>query len=176
MSIPILREQTYTRVDHPDTLRGLTPAGDVRVRADLGPGAGHPINRWLQDGLDPWPGDPRLCLYVNTFCYDERPNGSWELWRLESDGRYHLHSDYDGRLHLIGVDFFWTLIDRFHQGDIRTGHDPLAAQAKRAEAERRSRQRDFHDYTEDIVGHYVWPAFKRAGRTFLRDGNDSPAR
>lgn len=169
MPIPILREETRRRIHHPETLRGLVAAGDVRVRID------HDINRWFQDGFGAWPGDPRLCLYANVYTYPERPKGSWELWRLEADGRYHLHSDYDGRVYMVGPDFFWQVIERFHKGDIRAGHDPIAEQEKRAEQIARSQARDFRDYTEDILDHYVWPAFNRAGRTLLRDGK-SPAR
>lgn len=169
MRIPILREQTLPTVAHPETLRGLVSAGEVRLRVD------HPINEWLQHGFSSWPGDPRLCLYANTFTWADRPQGSWELWRLEVDGRYRLHSDYDGRLHLLGPDFFWQLVDRFHIGDTRTGHDPLARQQRLADAEQARRARDFRDYTEDIVDHYLWPAWNRSGRTILRDGKDSPA-
>lgn len=75
MPAPLVRETSYGKLAHPETLpdgRGLWVDPEVQD-----------LIRILHHG-DPvlgWEGDPRLALYRTA---DRR----WELWRLEADGEY----------------------------------------------------------------------------------------
>lgn len=121
MPAPLIRETSYGKLAHPQTLpdgRGLWVDPEVQD-----------LVRILHEG-DPvlgWEGDPRLALYRTA---DRR----WELWRLEVDGEYRpvMRSKPDTKLD-------HRLILKLMEIDRNRGFDAHEAITKRNEAEQMRR-------------------------------------
>jgi hypothetical protein len=143
------REATLPRVEHPVNLKGWVRGGEMLVRID------HPCADWIRADLH----DPRFALYANT-----RPDrNTWELWRLEHDGRYRQSNAWDGKANAIGPEFARTVIDWVYAHDTRRGYDPVADIDQHERTRERRLDRDFSDYTQDFADTYLWPALRKAG-------------
>ena len=146
--IILAREEAIT-VEHPLVLHG-------RLRVD------HDIVTRLQCGTGAWGGDARLALYA-----DPREN-TWELWRLEYDGKYRIAGRQKrpglGQTgQTLGEDLLNTLLHHLVSVDLQRGHDPIAdLDAHEAGLERRH-EAEFSDFVTNDFADRLKHALKKDG-------------
>lgn len=141
MTLTIPREQTFGKVDHPDTLKGLVRHGDglVLVVGD--------VNTWIRSDLD----DERYALYNNARC------ARWDLFRLEHDGVYRREASATGNL----LDAYHTVVRTVREHDARRGFN-LVDHLEREEARvERAQEREQSDFRQDFADHYLHRIFRK---------------
>lgn len=137
-----MREQTLTKVWHPEVVDGRT--------LWLAPEVQDFVDR-LHNG-DPtlgWEGDPRLALY--------RVGDRWEIWRLERDNEYRLvmRSRPGAKLSSEAIK---VLIAH----DTRRGYDPATALYEHNRKIYEAADKQFEDRLDDLSDKLDW-ALKKDG-------------
>lgn len=138
----ILPREEAAVVQHPLHLHGC-------LRVD------HPMVDDLQLGRGDWEGDARLALYANV------KRDTFDLWRLEHDGKYRLAAR-SPRGERLGDQTFWKLARGLQMRDIRRGFDVVAALDAHEEALERAQDKEDSDFNQDFADRFAH-ALKRDG-------------